>query len=112
MTLRSCGPTITLTAVLGTFFVSGCSHYAAVLIESVPDGAEVVNMNNDSVMGTTPIKYWWKSPSSDRQFVNVRLQKEGFRDKTTSFWINLRHSSKQDALSEPQYLRVTLEKPN
>ncbi|MDH3692360.1 MAG: hypothetical protein OEU36_23240 [Gammaproteobacteria bacterium] len=113
MTIRKFGRRIGLTVVVGTLFLAGCSsHYGAVMIESEPGGAEVVNLETDYVMGTTPIKYWWKSPSSARQFVNVRVQKEGFKDKTTSFWINPRHSSKQDALDDPNYLKVTLEKPN
>lgn len=95
-----------------TVFLSGCSHYAAVKIESEPQGAEVVNVDTDVVMGTTPLTYWWETGSSERVFVNVRFQKPGYEDKPSAFYINPRHKSHTEAVRDPHYIKVTLDEEN
>ncbi len=89
--------------------ITGCSYHGAAFIQSQPPGAEVVNVDDDTVLGVTPFKVWWREDSQEKKRINVRLQKEGFRDKVTSFWVTLRHSSKSEALDEPQHVEVTLD---
>ncbi len=90
--------------------LAGCAHHGAALIMSQPKGAEVVDLDNDTLVGVTPVKVWWKESGNQRKFVNIRLQKEGYRDKTTSFWVTLRHSSRDSAVNNPQSVEVTLDK--
>ena len=90
--------------------LAGCAHHGAAMIESQPSGAEVVDLDSDTLIGVTPVKVWWKESGDKRKFVNIRLQKEGFRDKTTSFWVSLRHGSRGSAVSNPQSVEVTLDK--
>lgn len=104
-------PGLRWVAVAATVVLAGgcASHYGAAHIRSVPPGAEVVSLEDDTVLGLTPVKVWWKDASEERKFINVRFTKEGYRDKTTAFWVNMRHGSKGDALNEPQQVEVEME---
>ena len=95
---------------LFTLALAGCAQHGAAMIRSQPSGAEVVDLDNDTLMGVTPVKVWWKESGAKRKFVNIRLQKEGYRDKTTSFWVSLRHASRSSAVGNPQSVEVTLDK--
>jgi hypothetical protein len=88
----------------------GCANHGAALIRTEPEGAEVVNLEDDTVLGVTPVKVWWREGTEKRKFVNVRVQKVGYRDKTSSFWVTLRHGSKDEALKEPQFVEIKLDK--
>ncbi len=93
-------------------FLSGCANHGAALIKTQPPGAEVVNLEDDTVLGVTPVKVWWREGTEKRKFVNIRVQKPGYRDKTSSFWVTLRHSSKDTSLQEPQFVEIKMEKSN
>lgn len=90
--------------------LSGCASYGGAYIQSVPPGAEVVNLEDDSMLGRTPVKVWWKGDSGEAKQIHVRFQKPGYRDRITSFWINIRHDSKENALAEAQPVNVELER--
>ena len=98
---------VTLGAAL---MLGGCSYHGAAFIESEPAGAEVVNIDDDTVLGITPVKVWWREKRTDKKRINVRLQKEGYQDKVSSFWVTLRHSSKESALETPQHVEISLDK--
>jgi len=101
---------ITLALLIAApMMIAGCSYHGAAYIQSQPSGAEVVNVDDDTVLGVTPFKVWWREDSQEKKRINVRLQKEGFRDKVTSFWVTLRHSSKNEALGEPQHVEIKLD---
>jgi hypothetical protein len=100
--------TSTLLAIAA--ILAGCANHGAALIRTNPEGAQVVNMGDDTVLGVTPVKVWWREGTERRKFVNVRVQKEGYRDKTSSFWVTLRHRNKSSALDEPQFVEITLDK--
>lgn len=103
---------LTFALLLGSIPVfGGCAsnHYAAALIKSEPAGAEVVDLADDSLIGITPVVAWWKSSEESRRFVNIRLQKNGYRDKTMSFWLNLRHPSREEAVAKPQIVETKLD---
>ncbi len=99
-----------LAAVTTVVVLAGCANHGAALIRTQPDGAEVVNLSDDTVLGVTPVKVWWREGTEKRKFVNIRVQKEGYRDKTSSFWVTLRHASKEAALDEPQFVEIKLDK--
>jgi hypothetical protein len=92
------------------FLASGCARHGAAIIVSEPEGAEVVDLSDDTIFGITPVKVWWTEHGERRVFVNIRLQKEGYRDKTTSFWVNLDHATRGKALKDPQPVEVILDK--
>jgi len=88
--------------------VSGCSSYGAARIQSIPAGAEVVNLEDDSLLGTTPVMIHWKNDREESKLITVRFHKPGYEDKVTAFWVNLRHSSRADAENQPQPVKVEL----
>lgn len=95
-------------AAFALALVSGCSHYGAAQINSVPAGAEVLNIDDGTVLGVTPTKVWWKDDNSNRQYISVRLKKDGYYDKVASFWLSMRHSSQQEALNNVQNVEVNM----
>ncbi len=97
-----------ISAVLA--LVSGCSYHGAAMISSTPSGAEVVDVNDGTLLGVTPLKVWWKENAEERKFINIRVQKEGYADKTTSFWVTLRHNSRKSAMATPQSVEMNLDK--
>ncbi len=88
--------------------VSGCSSYGAARIQSIPAGAEVVNLEDDSLLGTTPVMIHWKNDREESKLITVRFHKSGYDDKVTAFWVNMRHSSRTDAEKDAQPVKVEL----
>lgn len=88
--------------------VSGCSSYGAARIQSTPTGAEVVNLEDDSLLGTTPVMINWKNDREESKLVTVRFRKLGYEDKVTAFWVNMRHSSRTEAEKRAQPVKVEL----
>jgi hypothetical protein len=101
---------IRAVAVCAVIAVGGCAYHGAAEISTIPEGAEVVNIDDQTVLGQTPIKVWWQESDKTNKHIVIRLQRDGYRDKVTSFWVSLRHSSKEAALNEPQHVEVQLEK--
>lgn len=100
---------LTLLMALFGLMLSACAHHGAAEIHSRPAGAEVVDVRTGVHLGVTPVKVWWRDDSASRKFVNIRVQKEGYRDKTNSFWVTLRHDSRQTALDNAQEVHMILE---
>ena len=69
----------------------------------------MVDVKTGVIMGITPLQYWWRDDGLTRKFVNIRVQKEGYRDKTNSFWVDLRHTSRDDALENAQPVQMALD---
>ena len=90
--------------------ISGCSSYGAARLISEPPGAEVVNLEDDSLLGTTPVMIHWKNDREESKLITVRFHKDGYDDKVTAFWVNMRHSSRAKAENEPQPVKVELKK--
>lgn len=91
---------------------AGCSSYGAAKIQSVPSGAEIVNLEDDSLLGTTPVMIHWKNDREESKLITVRFRKPGYDDKVTAFWVNMRHSSRVDAEKSPQAVKVELKPKN
>ena len=103
---------LTSLVLLLCVLLSACAHHGAAEIRSQPSGAEVVDVKTGVLLGVTPVKVWWQDDSASRKFVNIRVQKEGYRDKTNSFWVTLRHDSRSSALEDPQSVEMVLDKAN
>lgn len=100
-----------LYSLLFTLCLGGCaSHYGAARITSIPAGAQVINLEDNSVVGVTPTVVALKDSSDRRQHIILRFKKEGYYDKTDSFWMNMRHRSLDHAKQNLQSLEVKMQK--
>lgn len=91
----------------------GCAasaKYGAVKINSTPQGAEVVNLKDETYLGTTPVKVMFSGDADTAEFVTVQLRKLGYIDRITSFWVNRRHPAPEDAELNAIDIQVELEK--
>jgi len=89
--------------------LAGCVHHGAVHLTSEPTGAEVVSLDDNTVLGVTPVKVWFREPSSKRKYVSVRFQKPGYDDRVTAFWVHMRHRSREAAMADAAPVRVELQ---
>ncbi len=97
-----------LAALLGA---SGCAKktmYGAVKFESDPPGAEVINLKDDASLGVSPVVVTWETSDGAPQYVTVQMRKSGYLEDITSFWVNTRHESREDAQNEAQPIFVEL----
>jgi len=94
--------------------VSGCStssvKYGSAKISSRPEGAEVINLEDDSNLGVTPVKVAFGGEANTAKYVTVQLRKPGYIDRITSFWINRRHATQLEADDNAIDISVELEK--
>jgi len=80
--------------------LGGCSagvNYGAANITSVPSGAEIINLKDDTNLGKTPAKVVWKGAEDSSEQVSIQLRKAGYDPAITSFWVNKRHASEERA---------------
>ncbi len=96
------------------FFLAGCAEvenppFAAAEIISSPPGAEVVNVKDNSILGTTPFKYAWETEAGKEEYIIVSLRKSGYEDTITTFFVNPRYDSDDAAMENPQVVEVTLD---
>ncbi len=75
----------------------GCAgtQYGAANINSTPEGAEIVNLKDNTNLGRTPAQVVWRGKDSEK--VTIQLQKKGYHSAITSFWVNKRHKSEASA---------------
>lgn len=101
------------TALLlaAALFFSGCSaqHYGVAKIDSIPQGAEIINLKDDSQLGATPAMVSFSGPKGTAEKITIQLIKAGYKDKITSFWINNRHKELEAATVEAVDVKVELE---
>lgn len=101
-------------ALLATILVfSGCAastQYGAATVTTNPAGAEVINLKDDSSLGTTPVRVSFSGSSGTAELITIQLRKKGYADRITSFWINRRHDSASLAKENAIDLHVDLEK--
>ena len=92
--------------------MSGCATYGAARITSQPPGAEVINLEDDSLLGTTPVIVHWKAEREESRLITVKFRKNGYHDKVTAFWVNMRHGSRSNAENDPQAVNIELKPRN
>lgn len=94
-------------------FLPGCSGitYGVAKIESIPEGAEVINLKDDTHLGITPLLVTWESDDGrPAKRATIELRKAGYVEKITSFWVQMRHDTKDDANKDPQPVVIELQK--
>jgi hypothetical protein len=92
--------------------LTACSQtmYGVVKIESIPPGAAVINLKDDTHLGMTPLLVTWESDDDETKYATVELRKVGYVEEIASFWVKMRHETKEDATREPQPVFVELRK--
>lgn len=104
---------VTLLALGGMILLTGCGStktYGTVEFKTIPPGAQVVNLKDDSHLGMTPVQVTWEGEDGKPEYVTVELTKKGYQNDITSFWVNTRHESREVAAAEPQPVTVELQK--
>lgn len=102
-----------LLTVSFLLLLSGCgtqTKYGTAKITSSPEGAEIVNLKDNSHLGSTPVKVSFSGEADTAEFVTIQLRKPGYIDRITSFWINRRHKNPLDAEDNAIDIKVELEK--
>ncbi len=101
----------TFASLLLCATLSACgAHYGAARFVSEPPGAEVINLDDGTVIGTTPITHYWKDGSGTRQHIPVRLKLNGHYEKVSSFWLSMRHKTQRDAVENAQLVEIVMVK--
>ncbi|MBB5346827.1 hypothetical protein JWG42_13455 [Desulfoprunum benzoelyticum] len=97
---------------LALLVLTGCSQtmYGAANITSSPEGAAIVNLRDNSQIGTTPARVVWKGEEGTAEQVTLQLRKQGYIDKISTIWINHRHRSEAEAKANAVDITVELEK--
>lgn len=100
-------------AVIGSslaLLLSSCGavKYGAANINSTPEGAEIINLKDNTNLGRTPAQVVWRGEDSEK--ITIQLQKDGFHYSITSFWINKRHKTEAEARSQAIDVHSELEK--
>ena len=99
-----------LMVMILILFTSGCvNYYGVAAFRSEPPGVQVYDMEDGTAIGTTPVDFLWRADKQGRKYLNVRMHKEGYRDRTTSFWLNVSHRSSKQAYANPQLYKFELE---
>lgn len=101
-----------LTAAGMMLFLTGCADstkFGAAKISSIPEGAEVVNLRDNSHLGTTPVNVSFAGDADSSEYVTIQLRKNGYLDRITSFWINKRHKTAIEADDNAIDISVSLE---
>ena len=95
--------------------LTGCAStktYGAVRFDTIPQGAEVTNLKDDTNLGMTPVLVTWESEDAKPEYVTVELTKRGYKNKITSFWVNTRHEDRKSAAASPHPVTIELQKRN
>ena len=76
---------------------SGCAgtRYGAADINSEPEGADIINLKDNTNLGRTPAQIVWRGKGPQK--VTVQFQKNGYHSTITSFWVNRRHKTEEAA---------------
>lgn len=102
-----------LTLIALMFFMTGCANstkFGAAKINSSPEGAEVVNLRDNSHLGVTPVNVSFTGEADSSEYITIQLRKNGYKDRITSFWINKRHDTALAADDNAIDISVSLEK--
>jgi len=97
--------------LLCILFVSACAtHHGAATITSSPSGAQVINAETGEVLGVTPLAINWKESRGTRQQILVKLNKDGYYQKTEGFWLDMNAKSAKQASERPNLVEISMRK--
>jgi len=95
--------------------LTGCgggatNHYGSASIVSEPPDAAVVDLEDGSTIGSTPLQYTWETEDVSEKYIQLRLNATGYEDQVTEFFLNSRYGSKERAEETPQTIHVKMKK--
>ncbi len=90
--------------------LSGCAtkQYGSVEFTSTPSGAEVINLHDDTVLGTTPVRVLFKGDAGSSDKVVVQFNKVGYFEKIFTIWVNNRHDDRQSAENDATQIHAEM----
>lgn len=96
------------------FCSAGCTvkkspPFGAAEFVTTPPGADVIDLKDNSMLGTTPFKYVLETEEGNAEYVTVKITKPGYADKTYSFFIHPQYMDEEGALQNPQSIEVNLQ---
>ena len=99
-------------ALLLLIVLSACGRtsYGVAKIESIPTGAEVIDLKDDTHLGRTPLFVTWEGDEGSIRHATIELRKEGYVEKITAFWVKMRYETADAATQEPQPVTIELKK--
>jgi len=100
---------ITIIFLFTLSILAGCSgtRYGSAQITSIPVGAEVVNLRDDTHLGITPLMVTWEEDDDEAIRATVELRKRGYVEEIKSFWIKM-YKTKEEAKQKAQPVTVEL----
>jgi len=95
------------------FFLAGCAveknpPFGAAEFISNPPGADVVSLEDNSTLGTTPFKYVRETEIGEEVYINVKVSKPGYGDKVVSFFLAPQFEDEEAAMNNPQQVEINL----
>lgn len=93
--------------------LTGCASstkYGAVQFKTIPPGAEIINLKDDTNLGLTPVLVTWEGPAKEPEYVTVEISKIGYQNDITSFWVNTRHATREEAAAASHPITIELKK--
>ncbi|HBI16489.1 MAG TPA: hypothetical protein DDY20_13455 [Desulfobulbaceae bacterium] len=97
-----------MVVLSGCGIVASTTPYGSASIVSEPPGAKIVNLKDGDAIGTTPLQYTWETEDGKAEYIQLILTTPGYEDEVTSFWINPRYDSKEEAEKNPQAIKVNM----
>ncbi len=101
-----------LTVIVAMILATGCSttRYGVAAFQSDQENVQVFDMEDGTVIGSTPVNFLWRSKEAKRKYMNVRVHKDGYKDAVKAFWLSLDYRSANAAHKNPQLVTFELEK--
>lgn len=95
------------------FFLAGCAveknpPFGAVEFISNPPGADVISLDDNSTLGTTPFKYVRETEIGEEVYINAKVSKPGYGDKVISFFLAPQYEDEEAAMDNPQLVEINL----
>ena len=95
------------------FFLAGCAAeksppFGAAEFVSSPPGADVVSLEDNSTLGTTPFKHVRETEMGEQEYITVKVSKPGYEDKVISFFLDPQYEDEEAAMNNPQQVEVNL----
>jgi len=104
---------LTVSLFCLVFLLAGCAveknpPFGAAEIVTDPAGADVINVQDSSTLGTTPLNYVRETKDGEAEYMIVKITKPGYEDKTVSFFISPKYGDGEAAANDPQHIEVNL----
>ena len=99
------------TIVFASLITTACaSYHGAAQITSSPAGAQVISLETGEVLGVTPLLVNWKERVGTRQQILIKLNKDGYYQKTEGFWLDMNFRNAKKAAKMPNYVEIPMRK--